>query len=93
MPVAETNQTVAVKIPGLARQSTVGVELLKKHMPWLKLVIVVKDPISRIVSHIIHEFKNSGGLFFGLEMPDINDIIMDRIYIPNLMEIPNYGGP
>ena len=83
MPEAEPNQTVIVKIPGVAQNSSIMLNALKENLPSLRIVIVVKDPISRIVSHILHEFRNEGDMYNHLEMPDINDIIMGRVFLPN----------
>ena len=74
MPEAEDAEKVVVKV-------MVKFELLSRMydaMPNIKLLLVVRNPISRMVSHILHEYKNPGGIFEGSDMPVIDDIIMGR---------------
>ena len=46
---------------------------LKEIIPRVKLVLVVRNPIVRIVSDIVHEFLE--GRLKEEEMPDINNVI------------------
>ena len=82
MPEARTDQLVAVKIFDISQKTS----LMKLYtaLPDLKLLLVVKNPIDRIVSHILHEYHNPGGLFHGLEMPDINEIIYGAVPDPDV---------
>ena len=75
MPLSKASQKVVVKIPGLAR--TKGRKTLtqvSKALPDLKLLIVVRNPITRMISHIMHKYFNPGGMFEGHELPKIDDI-------------------
>ena len=80
MPLAQQHQKIIVKIPGLAKKGDNGT-LLQLHtsLPGLKLLMIVRNPITRILSHIMHEFFNPGGMFEGQELPDIDDLIMGHI--------------
>ena len=80
MPEANPKQMVVVKIPGLTkRKNSNTITQLYQALPDLKLLLIVRNPITRIVSHIMHEYFNPGGMFFGQELPDIDDIIMERV--------------
>ena len=91
MPLAKQEQKIIVKIPGLAKTANNRTLLqLHKALPGLKLLIIVRNPITRILSHIMHEFFNPGGMFEGQELPDIDDLIMGRI--PNMPGPKNFSG-
>ena len=80
MPPAKPNQKVVVKFPGLFKsKNSTTVTQMYQSLPDLKLLLIVRNPIIRIVSHFMHEFFNPGGMFSGHEMPDIDDFIMGRI--------------
>ena len=49
---------------------------LKQLIPKVKIVLVVKNPIVRIVSDIVHEFLE--GMLKEEEMPDIDRVIFNR---------------
>ena len=91
MPAAKPNQMVVVKIPGLfqSKKST-AVTRLYQSLPNIKLLLIVRNPITRIVSHIMHEFFNPGGMFSGHAMPDIDDLIMGRV--PDVDGPKNFNG-
>ena len=76
MPKARKDQVVALKIFDISKKTSLT-ELLK-------LLLVVRNPIDRIVSHILHEYYNGGGIFYGHYMPDINDIILDKAEDPDV---------
>ena len=82
MPKARKDQVVALKIFDISKKTSLT-ELFKA-LPNLKLLLVVRNPIDRIVSHILHEYYNRGGIFYGHYMPDINDIILDKAEDPDV---------
>ena len=45
-------------------------------IPSVKLVLVVRNPIVRLVSDVVHEFLE--GMLKEEEMPDINSVILNR---------------
>ena len=83
MPEAAENEKVVVKVLVHAELVT----SLYEALPDMKLLLVVKNPITRIVSHIVHEYVNPGGVFQGKPMPLIDDIIMGRIQL----SVPEIG--
>ena len=83
MPEAAENEKVVVKM--LVKEELVG--RMYDALPNIKLLLVVKNPITRMVSHIMHEYKNPGGLFEGSDMPVIDDIIMGRVHL----SLPDIG--
>ena len=85
MPEADEKEKVIVKVLVKAE----FVSSLYEALPDMKLLLVVKNPITRIVSHIVHEFVNPGGLFQGTTMPLIDDIIMGRVQL----SVPEIGEP
>ena len=85
MPEAAKEEKVVVKVLVKAE----FVSSLYDALPDMKLLLVVKNPITRIVSHIVHEFVNPGGLFQGTTMPLIDDIIMGRVQL----SVPEIGEP
>ena len=91
MPTAKPNQREVLKMPGLTKPGdSKTLPQLYQALPGLKLLLIVKNPIKRIISHIMHEYVNPGGLFAGQEMPDINDIVMDRV--PSLEGPTDFDG-
>ena len=79
MPFAKQNQKIVVKTMGLFQtRKGNSLRLMHKAFPNLKILIIVRNPITRIVSHFVHEFYNSGGMFYGEEVPDTDDILMQR---------------
>ena len=85
MPEADETEKVVVKVLVKAE----FVSSLYEALPDMKLLLVVKNPITRIVSHIVHEFMNPGGVFQGTTMPLIDDIIMGRVQL----SVPEKGEP
>jgi hypothetical protein len=78
MPAARQDQLVLVKSPTVFQSSNISLTL-QRHvdlLPDVKVILVVKNPIDRVVSDILHTYDN--GIQAGQKMPDINDIIMDR---------------
>ena len=84
MPLAAPDQMAIVKAPGILteKENNTGtrmhLERLKQVIPDVKILMVVKNPIDRLVSHIVHEFAQGGGHQGGKIMPDVDDIIMGR---------------
>ena len=80
MPVSKPSQKVVVKIPGLARtKGSKALTQLSQALPDLKLLMIVRNPITRMISHIMHEYFNPGGMFEGQELPKIDDILLDLV--------------
>ena len=83
MPLAAPDQTVIIKTPGILNNTpnttavTIYLKRLQQAIPDVKLLLVVKNPIDRIVSHIVHEYQEWGS-HQNETMPDIDDIIMGR---------------
>ena len=73
MPDAEPDQTVIVKAPGVLR-NLAALKQIFDVIPDVKMLLVVRNPIDRVVSDIIHEY--AVGSVKDKEMPDINDIII-----------------
>ena len=51
-------------------------------IPSVKLVLVVRNPIVRLVSDVVHEFLE--GMLKEEEMPDINSVILNKGNNPNV---------
>ena len=83
MPEADSTEQIVVKVLVKAE----FVSSLYEALPDMKLLLVVKNPITRIVSHIVHEYVNPGGVFQGKPMPAIDDIIMGRVKL----SVPDIG--
>ena len=73
MPDAEPDQTVIVKAPGVLRNPA-ALKRIFEAIPDVKMLLVVRNPIDRVVSDIIHEY--AVGSQKDEEMPDINNIIV-----------------
>ena len=80
LPTAGPNQMVIAKTPALFTSDTF-IQRLAESLPEVKLLMVVKNPITRIVSHVMHEFTNPGTFHFGQQMPPIDDIISGEHYL------------
>ena len=84
MPLAAPDQMAIVKALGILTEkennteTRMHLERLKQAIPDVKILMVVKNPIDRLVSHIVHEFVQPGGHQGGKIMPDVDDIIMGR---------------
>jgi [heparan sulfate]-glucosamine 3-sulfotransferase 5 len=78
MPLARPDQIVVTKTPGMLDipNYTSFLERLRQALPDIKLLMVVKNPIDRVVSDVLHEFKE--GAHKGEPMPPIDDVIMHR---------------
>ena len=92
MPVSKPSQKVVVKIPGLAR--TKGRKTLtqvSKALPDLKLLIVVRNPITRMISHIMHKYFNPGGCLRVMSCPRlmISNWILSKTLVQWLVFIHN----
>ena len=81
MPVSKATQKVVVKIPGLNNRTKGSNALteLSQALPDLKLLMIVRNPVTRMISHIMHEYFNPGGIFEGQELPKIDDILLDHV--------------
>jgi hypothetical protein len=80
MPESKPSQKVVVKIPGLARtKDRKTLTQFHQALPDLKLLMIVRNPITRMISHIMHEYFNPGGMFEGQELPKIDDILLDLV--------------
>ena len=84
MPIATTDQIVLVKAPGVINETPTPATTLAylnrlyQAIPDVKILLVVKNPIDRLVSHIVHECVQYGCNHHKERMPDVNDIIMGR---------------
>ena len=79
MPEARQDQLVLVKSPFVFQSPNISITL-QRHvdtLPDVKVILVVRNPIERIVSDILQLY--SVGIQAKFNMPDINDIIMDRV--------------
>ena len=79
MPVARPHQIVLAKSPFIFQSPNISITL-QRHvdtLPGVKVILVVKNPIDRVVSDIIHNY--AVGLLARNKMPNINDIIMDKL--------------
>ena len=74
MPLAKPNQTVIVKGRGVL--SSISMNRIRETIPDVKLLLVVRNPIDRVVSDIVHEYTS--GELKGKPMPNVDDIIMGR---------------
>ena len=95
MPLAAPDQMAIVKALGILTEkennteTRMHLERLKQAIPDVKILMVVKNPIDRLVSHIVHEFVQPEGHQGGKIMPDVDDIIMGRAgYIEGEFLIP-----
>ena len=73
MPDAEADQTVIVKAPGILCNPA-SLKGIFDVIPDVKMLLVVRSPIYRVVSDIMHEYLV--GTIKDNEMQDINDIII-----------------
>ena len=78
MPYVKDDQMTAVATPGILDKPEDITYLKRLHdaIPEIKVLLVVKNPIDRVVSDILHEF--SAAQHKDEIMPDIDDIIMGR---------------
>ena len=78
MPIARPDQIIITKTPGMIDipGNTTYLKRLHQAIPDIKLLMVVKNPIDRVISDIIHEFTS--GAHKGEPMPPIDDVIMHR---------------
>ena len=78
MPQAESDQIIVIKTPGMLDfpYKTTYLERLRSAIPETKLLMVVKNPIDRIVSDVLHEFLS--GKHKGKVMPPIDDVILGQ---------------
>ena len=91
MPESQPSQKVIVKIPGLVRtKDRKTLTQFHQALPDLKLLMIVRNPITRMISHIMHEYFNPGGIFEGQGLPRIDDILLDLV--PDLQEHKNFHG-
>jgi hypothetical protein len=79
MPLVRPDQIVVTKSPGMIEVpgNTTYLQRLRQAIPDIKLLMVVKNPIDRIVSDVLHEYIS--GAHKGEPMPLIDDVIMDRV--------------
>ena len=52
--------------------------------------MIVRNPVTRMISHIMHEYFNPGGIFEGQDLPKIDDILLDLV--PDLQAKKNFNG-
>ena len=52
--------------------------------------MIVRNPITRMISHIMHEYFNPGGMFEGQDLPKIDDILLDLV--PDFQGHKNFNG-
>ena len=84
MPIATLDQIVIVKAPGVTNKTPtpattlVYLNRLYQAIPDVKILLVVKNPIDRLVLQIVQEYVQYGGNHYKEKMPDVNDIIMGR---------------
>ena len=78
MPLARPDQIVVCKTPGMIDipGNTTFLERLREAIPDIKLLMVVKNPIDRIVGDVMHEYAD--GAHKGEAMPPIDDIILHK---------------
>ena len=78
MPLARPDQIIVTKTPGMIDipGNTSFLERLHQAIPDIKLLMVVKNPIDRVISDVMHEFTS--GAHKGEPMPPIDDVIMHR---------------
>ena len=51
---------------------------MKESIPDVKLLLVVKNPINRIVSEIVHQYVDRGGLLRDEKLPEhLDDLILN----------------
>ena len=76
MPFIKGDQMTAVATPGILDkpEDTTYLKRLHDSIPEIKVLLVVKNPIDRVVSDILHEFSTAQHK--DEIMPDIDDIIM-----------------
>jgi hypothetical protein len=72
MPDADPNQTILVKAPGILCNPA-SLKRIFDVIPDVKMLLVVRSPIDRVVSDIMHKY--SVGTIKDNEMQNINDII------------------
>ena len=79
MPKAMAEQLVLAKSPNVFQSSNISLTLhrIVKTVPDVKVILVVRNPIDRVVSDILHTY--AVGTQGRHKMPNINDIIMDRV--------------
>ena len=79
MPVARPHQIVLAKSPFIFQSPNISITLQRhvETLPDVKVILVVRNPIDRIVSDILQLY--SVGIQARYNMPDINDILMDRV--------------
>ena len=84
MPIANSDQIVVVKAPGVINETPnpaialLYLNRLYQGIPAVQVLLVIKNPIGRLVSHIVHEYVQYGGNHHKEKMTDVNDIIMGR---------------
>ena len=76
--VSKATQKVVVKMPGLTKSSKTLTQVYQA-LPDLKLLMIVRNPITRMISQIMHEYFNPGGIFEGQDMPNIDDILLNLV--------------
>ena len=78
MPSVHDSQEVAVVTPGILDDpgNTIYLARLRDSIPDVKVLLIVRNPIDRVVSDILHEY--SVAQHRDEVMPDVNDLIMGR---------------
>ena len=67
-----------VKTPGASTSTLSQLSRIKETIPNVKLILVVRNPIDRMISEVVHEFTNPNTRFQGEDMPDINKIFLGQ---------------
>ena len=78
MPLVRPDQTVVVATPGILDNpgDTTFLTRLHNAIPDVKVLLIVKNPIDRVVSDILHEY--SAAQHKEETMPEVDDIILGR---------------
>lgn len=95
MPHASSEQKVVVKAPGMFNRLGIGdtkyLQRLNKSFPNVKLLMVVRNPIDRLVSDIAHTYSVKNTEIINTEsLPDLDKLLInDKIYVKenNLKEV------
>ena len=75
MPLAKPDQKVIVKSAGILKLgNTTYLERLHKSFPDIQLLLVVRNPVSRLVSDIAHESQMNPSIH---SMPDLDKMLMN----------------
>ena len=76
MPLAEPYQKVVVKPKGIInlKRNTTNLERLHNAFPDIQVLLVMRNPVSRLVSHIVHNYSEERAKN---KMPDLDKMLMN----------------